>query len=481
MKVVRILLGLLAVLCVVLAVAVWRLPGPTEVTSAVSPLSLDEDALAQRLAGALRIPTISEASMHDAANFAELHDYLRKHYPAVFSSLKTRTFGESLLLEWPGQDASLMPALLAAHLDVVPAAPETLGRWTWPPYSGAVEDGYIWGRGAMDDKSSVLGWLEAAQILLEQGFQPQQTLYFAFGHDEEVGGEEGAAVIARALQDQGVRLAFVLDEGGVIGENLVAGVQRPVATLMTAEKGYVTYRLSTQAEGGHSSMPPPWTAVGRLARAVTRLQEQPMPARLVPPVDDMLTMLAPQMPLGQRVAIANRWLFEPLLLAILAGNPTTNALIRTTTAPTMIQGGVKENVLPDTATAMVNFRVLPGDTIEDVEAHMRAAIDDASVQIERVGDWSVQSAAVSSVESPVYRDLQLAVAAVFPDALAVPGLVVGATDARHYAAIADARFNFLPIRVGADDMARFHGINERIAVSNYADMVRFSVAFLVAR
>lgn len=481
MNVVRVLLGLVALLLVILAVGVWRLPSPAETSQQVVPLTLDETEVAHRLAGALQIPTVSEASLRDARQFTRFHAYLRSQYPQVFARLKVTEFGDSLLLEWPGQDATLAPALLAAHLDVVPAAPETLNQWTWPPFSGAINQGYIWGRGAMDDKSSLLGWMEAIALLLKQNFTPRQTVYFAFGHDEEIGGQNGAAVMTEALRQQGVRLEFVLDEGGVVGEKLVAGVDRPVATLMTAEKGYVTFKLSTKAEGGHSSMPPPWTAVGRLARAIARLEEHPMPARLVSPVNDMLTMLAPQMPLGQRVAIANRWLFEPVLLKILATNPTTNALIRTTTAPTMFNGGVKENVLPDTAAAMVNFRVLPGDTLEDVKSHIEMVVDDSAVQVERVGDWSAQSSVVSSIDNPVYRDLQQAVAAVFPDAIAAPGLVVGATDARHYASIADSRFNFLPIRVGKQDMPRFHGINERISVANYADVVRFSVAFLRMR
>ncbi|MGJ8670115.1 MAG: M20/M25/M40 family metallo-hydrolase, partial [Oceanococcus sp.] len=314
--------------------------------------------------------------------------------------------------------------------------------------------------------------------LIDQGFQPQQTLYFAFGHDEEIGGLKGAAVMAKALAKRDVELSFVLDEGGIISEGVVAGVERPVATLMTAEKGFASYRLNVTDAGGHSSMPPPLTAVGRIARAVARLDQQPMPARLTNPVTDMLDQLAPAMPFPQRLAIANRWLLETALLKALARTPATNAMTRTTTAATMLSGGVKDNVLPNAAEAVVNFRLLPGDSLETLENHIRNSIADSAVQITQVGDWANVASKVSSSNSVTFAVLQQSVIAVFPKAITVPGLVVGATDARHYADISKDRYNFLPIRLSAEDIERIHGIDERISVQGYADMVRFYIQFL---
>lgn len=471
----------LLTLVLVLAFNTARLPASSPAAVRGKLPTVDESALARRLAGAIRLPTISheDRARIDTLSFVELGTYLETQFPRVHQTLtRERVAGHSLLYRWTGADPGAAPLLFLAHLDVVPVEPGTEGQWQQPPFSGAIADGYIWGRGTLDDKASAVAWLEAVEALLASGFAPSRTLYFAFGHDEEVGGHEGAKAIAALLQSRGVEAEFVLDEGGAITQGIVAGIERPVASIMAAEKGYVSYRLRTRGAGGHSSMPPPQTAVGQLARAVARVQDHPLPARLGPPVTDMLDRLAPEMGLAQRVVVANRWLFEPLLLRLLARAPVTQAMTRTTTAPTMLRAGVKDNVLASEAEAVINFRLLPGDTLAGLEAHLRAVIDDAGVSLERLQGFDNEASPVSPTGTDAFRLLERSVQAVFPDAVVSTGLVVGGTDARHYQAVTRYRYNFLPVLLRPDDLARIHGTDERIGIEAYADMVRFYVRLL---
>ena len=479
----RLLLWVLAPLLLLAAAIIinaLRLEAPA---TATEPMVLPavEAAAVERLAGAIRIPTISTevGASADTAAFARLADYLQAQFPSVHAKLQREVIaGASLLYHWPGTDSGAAPVLLLAHLDVVPVEPGTENDWLHPPFSGAIADGHVWGRGTLDDKSSALGWMEAVEHLLAAGYIPQRSLYFAFGHDEEIGGQRGAQAMAALLAARGVRAEFLLDEGGAITQGVVAGLDRPVASIMVAEKGYVSFRLMATAQGGHSSMPPPQTAVGRLARAVARVQERPLPARLTPPVAAMLEGLAPEMPLANRVLIANRWLFEPLLLRALADAPVTNAMIRTTTAPTMLKAGIKDNVLPSEAQAVVNFRLLPGDRVADVEAHLREAIADDGIGIEILSGFTSEASTVSPIDTRAYRALHATVRDVFPEAVVVPGLVTGGTDARHYDAVAQTRYNFLPLLLQREDLARVHGSNERISVQGYLQLVQWYMRLL---
>lgn len=472
-----------AALIAVLAFHTVRLPPlPQPSPPADDPaVAVDADAAARRLSEAIRIPTISrgDGSPPDAAAFDALAALLVQHYPNAHRVLQREVIaGHSLLYSWRGRDAEASPVLLLAHLDVVPVEPASEGRWTHPPFAGVIADGFIWGRGALDDKASVLALLEAADALAASGWQPPRTVLFAFGHDEETWGH-GAQAIAATLAARGIRAAFLLDEGGALTSGIMPGVRRPVATIMAAEKGYASFRLTARATGGHSSQPPPDTAVSRLARALVRLQDHPLPARLAPPVDDMLERVAPAMSLVHRVAIANRWLFEPLLLHLLAAQPASNALIRTTTAPTMLSAGVKDNVLPAEAHAIVNFRLLPGDSADSVAAHIRTAVADDGISITPEGGFASDPSAVSDTDAPAWQHLAATTRAVFPDALVTTGLVLGATDARHYAGLYEQRYHFVPMLLDAVDLQRIHGTDERVSVAGHAQAIRWYRQMLV--
>lgn len=472
----RLFLALGAAIVAVAAVCLWRAgrlaPYAVE-TDPVDPAIAGADATTDRLAGALQFPTISnqEAGRFDPAPFLGLHAYLETAFPATHAALQREVVGEySLLFTWAGTDAALDPILLMGHLDVVPVEAEE--RWTHPPFSGTVADGYVWGRGTLDDKASVLAILEAVELLVGQGFRPRRTVYLAFGHDEEVGGGSGAGEISRLLQERAKRLAFLLDEGGVVAEGVVPGVQRPTAMIGVVEKGTVNVQLVVERPGGHSSMPPAHTAVGILSRAITRLEDNPMPARLTGVTERTFTLLAPEMGFLPRFFLANLWLFRPIVVGMMAQDERAAATLRTTTAATMIRGSPKSNVLPARAEAVVNFRIAPGDTPEDVVAHVQRVVNDTAVDVIPQGSGSRPSP-VADYESPEYGKLEKTIAQLFPGVVTVPFLMIAATDTRHYEPLTRNVFRFNPFVVNPDMVDGVHGTNERLRAGDFARGVRF--------
>lgn len=441
----------------------------------VTDIRIDTSAAAEHLARAVRFRTITkrDPARLDSSAYLGLHDYFEQAFPRVHRTLEKTTVSDlSLLYRWPGRDSSLAPVVLMAHLDVVPVEAETDTAWVHPPFSGTIADGYIWGRGALDDKASAVGILQAAEWLLRDGVQPERTVYLALGHDEEVGGARGAHRIADKLAARGDEPALVVDEGGAITVGAVPGVEKPVALIGVAEKGYLSLALTAQAEGGHSSMPPEKTSIGLLSEALLRLRDHPMPARLDGVTGHMFEYLGPEMGLAAQLAFANQWLTRPLIRMMLGRNPTTNAAIRTTTAPTIVEAGMKDNVVPTTARAVVNFRLLPSQSVGAVVQHVRETLGNLPIRMDTV--QSNEPPPVSAIESAPFRMVQRTIQQVTPGAvLAAPLLVPGTTDARHYAPYSDHVYRFVPFRLGPSDSERIHGIDERISFSDYATIVAF--------
>jgi carboxypeptidase PM20D1 len=430
---------------------------------------------AERLASAIRIRTISaeDETAFNAAAFADLHGYLQSAFPLVHSHLRREAVAKhSLLYTWPGSDPTLKPILLVGHMDVVPVEPGTEDEWQQEPFGGRISDGYVWGRGAIDNKSTVLGTLEAVEMLLGDGFRPTRTVYLAYGHDEEVGGTNGARAIAALLESRGVALEMVLDEGGVIGDGVLPGVTAPVALVGIAEKGFVTLELSARVPGGHSSLPPRQGAVGIVSAAIAKLDENPMPARLEGPTQELFNRIGPRFPMAQRAAFANLWLTRPLVTRQLESRPATNAMVRTTTAPTLFLAGTKDNVLPSFAKAVINFRILPGDSIASVVEHVQRVIGDDRVEIKVAGRFSAESSAVSSTTSTAFLSLERSIRSIAPDVVVAPYLVVVVTDARHYSNLSANILRFLPLRLSSRDLERMHGVNERIGIAEYESAIR---------
>jgi carboxypeptidase PM20D1 len=441
----------------------------------VPPQTLDTLAAGERLAGAVRFRTISFDGIPDASAdaFLALHEYLARQFPLVHQTLKLETVGKySLLYTWPGSDTSLDPVMFMAHQDVVPIASGTEDRWLHDPFGGVISDGYVWGRGSWDDKSNLTAVLEALETLIASGVKPKRTIILASGHDEEIGGKRGARAIAALLRERGVKPAFVIDEGQIITEGVVRGVTHPVAFVGLAEKGSATFLLTAEGQSAHSSMPSQHSVIGALGGAIYRLETDQMPAKLAGVVRESFETLAPEMSGFNRVMLSNLWLTEPLVRTRLEKQPSLNAILRTTTAPTIINGGNKANVMPGLAKAVVNFRILPGDTVASVERHVREVVADPSITVSRIGEGRNPSP-VSSSNSAAYGLISQAIRDTFPDVVVVPNLVVANTDARYMSALTPSVYRFVPIRAKLEDLARFHGTNERISLSNYAEEIRF--------
>lgn len=434
---------------------------------------VDAESAARRLAGALRYPTISwdDRTRFDADAFDALHGYLERTFPHVHRRLqRTVVNSHSLVYHLPGADPGLEPVLFMGHLDVVPVDPHTREQWRHDPFGGVIADGAVWGRGAVDDKLGVMAMLEAVELLARERWQPRRSLYLAFGHDEEVGGNDGAARIAAYFAERGTRFQFVLDEGGAVTQGVMEGVQAPVAVIGVAEKGWLNLELEVRAPGGHSSQPPPHTAVGILSRAIVRLENAPLPATL-----DFLHMtvdaIAQEMPFGLRLLFANQWLFEPLITHSLLRNPDDAAGLRTTTAATMITGSPKSNILPTVARAVVNFRVMPGETADSVRAAAARIIDDERVRLSPASHWDPSPA--SSTSSEGYRMIAQTIRGMDPGILVAPYLVRGGTDGRHFTGLSDHVYRFLMVPVDPQAVRRIHGIDEHVRISDYATAIRF--------
>lgn len=484
-KILFVVFATLGVLVAVLFARTLMLPAPVAPETSSEVRAVDGDAVAGRMAEAIRFRTIShqDRAAFDPAPFEGFVAWVESTYPSVASALTREIVNDhSLLYTWKGSDPELVPILLTGHHDVVPVIPGTEEKWAHPPFAGVVADGYVWGRGALDDKSAVIALLEAATLLVEEGFHPARTVYLAFGHDEEIGGRNGAGAIVEQLRSRGVQLAWSLDEGSFLMSGLFPGIEAPVASINVAEKGYVSIDLVATGEGGHSSMPPRQTAVGVLSAAIVALEAEPMPGGIEGLSEEMFDALAPYLPFGPRIVVANRWLFGGVLESVLSARPTTNAMVRTTTAPTMLSGSIKENVLPIEAVGTVNFRLHPRDTVEDVVAHVTAVVNDDRVEVRPRGAGGSASE-VSSATSEGFSTIGRAVRSVEPDAIVIPGLTIGGTDSRHYGQIADDAYRFNPMVVTTDDISGFHGTNERISIENlvrgtriYARLIELATA-----
>lgn len=432
----------------------------------------------QRLATALRIRTITKQNPAelDSVAFRTFFRHLQQAFPKVHATLDSESVnGLSRLYTWQGREPSLSPIVLMAHVDVVPI--ETRSAWTYPPFGGRIADGHVWGRGALDDKSSVVSILEAIEILLKRGVTPRRTVHVALGHDEEVGGTRGGRALAERITADGVSPALVVDEGGAITRGALPGLHTPLAVVGVAGKGYLSLELTAEQPGGHSSVPPTQTSIEVLNKALSRLQAEPLPARLSGVTGTMFDYLAPEMDLPMRTILANRWLSAPALRWVLNRRPATRAAVRTTTVPTRLDAGVKDNVIPSTARAVVNFRILPSQSVDGVVDHVQATLEGLPVQQEVLR--SADPPSVSDVGTPAFQMLQRTIGQVTADSVVVaPYLVPGRTDSDYYADDSDSVYRFVPYQLGPEDQSRIHGTNERISLKDYRTVVRFYVQLL---
>jgi len=474
-------IGLLAFAAVVLLVAVvlyrtatYEPPAAVDFSKVkLAPaVAVDTATAAEHLAQAVRIQTISHQDIadNDPTQWDALHAWLVATYPHAHAVMTREIVGPgALVYTWPGSDPSLAPIVLMAHQDVVPVSLGTEGQWKHPPFDGVIADGAVWGRGSVDDKGSLVSIFEAADQLAASGFKPRRTVIIVSGQDEETVGS-GAKAAAAYLAASGVKADWVLDEGmaTITDFPMASG---PIALIGIAEKGYATLQVTAPAKGGHSSAPPPETGVETLAKAVLAIAHHPFPLKFDGPGADMVRAVAPHANWPVRMAVANTWLFSPLLKSQIAATPAGAATLHTTIAPTMLKGSPKENVLPQDATAWINYRIAPGDTVDEVMARARDATRGLNVRLA----WATKAdnpSPVSSTSSEGWKTIA-ALASEGGKVPVAPALVTAATDSHSLIPVSSNIYRYQALAASIGDMEMIHGTNEHMTLDNLTRMVGF--------
>jgi carboxypeptidase PM20D1 len=469
------LLGALSALIVLLVLRAYTVFEDNQVVpdKAFQPLLLNETAVVERLASAIRFPTISyeESNKFDKSAFMGLHEFIETSYPLVHQHMRKTVIGEySLVYELPGASSTLKPVLFMGHIDVVPVDEATRSQWLHEPFSGDISDDAIWGRGALDDKVTVFALFEAMEHLLAKGLSPKRSVYFSFGHDEEIGGEQGAAQVADWFAEQNIQFEFVLDEGGAITRDLMVGTDKTVAVVGIAEKGYANVRLTINDDGGHSSQPPEHTAVGVLSQAIVKLENNQFPTDFQF-INKTFDKIGHYTDFPTRMAMSNLWLLSPLIEGVMLSKPSSAASIRTTTAATMVEGSSKSNILPTQAVGVINYRLMPGTSIADLIEHVTTTINDDRVNIDVY--MANEASKVSTMESMGYRLIEQTIRTMQNDTLVAPYLVQGGTDAKHFTALSDSIYRFMMVELNPKTLKQFHGVNEQIPIKDYLSAIQF--------
>lgn len=489
----RVGIGVALLLVVCLAIMVVRTLNATSHQARFAPFANNEwqqnftqayrsEVFETRLSQAIQFPTISfrpedkverpEEYANSINAFRGWQLYLETEYSEVFTKLSLEKINEhSLILHWPGARNDRRPILLIAHQDVVPAPTKTT-PWKEDPFGGKIDEEFIWGRGTLDDKASIIAILNTVEWLLASGFTPDRDIYFAFGHDEEIGGENGAAAMAKYFADKELEFAFVLDEGGVLYPGSGFGIDQDIALIGIAEKGFANLSVSVDSPGGHSSMPPKQTAIGELSAAIDEFDCHGFPASVSGVFEQMLDTLAPEMNFAYRLLMRNRWITSSLLKRVFAAKNSTNAFLRTSHAFTIIHGGTAANVLPNSVEATLNLRLLPGDTYESARDYVEAKISNPKVKVAVKGK-AVNPSLVSDPKTNEFSYVASVARTSFSKAVVTPYLVIGGTDARHYQSVSQNLYRFLPIYLDPDLLATMHGVDEKISRRGFRGMHEF--------
>ena len=470
-----ILLGLIAVFIFVVAFRALRFTPKAQPEVSTEEFKFDKDAAVNALAQLVRCKTISynDKSLEDDAEFDRLISLLPGLYPRVFDVCSVRQLPDrALLLRWPGKNHG-DPAVMMAHYDVVPVNEE---NWEKPPFAAILEDGVLWGRGTLDTKVTFNGIFSAANYLISKGFQPENDIYFAFSGGEEVNGN-GAPNIVQYFIDHHIQPAIVVDEGGAVVENVFPGVTQPCGLIGIAEKGMMNVQYRTVSAGGHASAPKPHTPVGVLAAACKKVEDHPFKAHIEGPAAKMFDTLGRYSSLLYRVIFANMWCFGWVidLLGRRSGGEM-NALVRTTSAFTQMEGSSARNVIPPEAKMVANMRLNPHDSVASALAYLKKAVDNKDVEITVLE--SFEPSPISEVDCPAWDKVAYAVANTWKGCIVAPYLMVQCSDSRHYGKISNHVYRFSAMDMTAEERATIHGNNERIRVESVAKAVEFYIRLM---
>jgi carboxypeptidase PM20D1 len=444
--------------------------------------NVDVKRAAEHLSGAISIPTVSypEWDLVDWSQFYRFHEFLEESYPLIHKPLSKEVISKaSLLYRWEGKNPSLEPIALLSHQDVVPVAPGTENDWEHPAFSGVNDGEYIWGRGALDMKNHLICVMEAVETLIEEGFEPERDVYLCFGHDEEVVASDhsGAKSIMETLKSRGVKLDSVLDEGGaILPVNIKGIINKNLAGIGIAEKGYADFEISINSRGGHSSQPPKHTALGQMADVIKDLENHQFKAKMLPFVSQLFSSIGRNTSYPARIVACNMGLLKPVIKAVMKKIPPAACMIRTTTAVTMSQGSPAANVLPQIASVTVNFRQMPGTTTADVEKHIRKVVRNKNINVKVLK--AKEASKFSPTDSRAFKVIEDLCVADNADNIVTPYLVMGGTDACFYEPICDNIYRFSPFYVNTDLLLCTHATNEKIPVSTLKQGVSFFKSYV---
>jgi carboxypeptidase PM20D1 len=441
----------------------------------MSVTSAAKSDAAKRLSEAIGFKTVSsvDANKVSLQEFMAFQAWLTLAYPKVHAAMERETFGPwGMLFRLRGRNPALKPIILLAHYDVVPA--ENPELWRFPPFEGRIEEGFVWGRGSLDMKNTLIAIMEAMEGLLGENFVAERGVIIAFGGDEEVGGSRGAASIAQRLAAERVEAEFLLDEGSAIAQGIYPFMKIPIGLIGLTEKGFLNLSITIAGKSGHASAPGKSTAAGKLARALTRLEQRPFPTRFTATLSLFLKKCSRHVPFFLRPFFAFPRIFWPILSSYFSKNPKTDALIRTTQAITMLQASPKENILPESAQAVVNLRIMPGESIAGTLKRVRDLMRPFGARVEIYHPEHMNEAMDESPEcSPAYEAIVAALKATMPEAVPIPCLVTVGTDTHHYEKITDNIYRFSAVVLDSRELASIHGVDERVSIENLLREIAF--------
>ncbi|MDD3129827.1 MAG: M20/M25/M40 family metallo-hydrolase [Candidatus Izemoplasmatales bacterium] len=467
-----IVLGILSLIVILLLIALVHTMF-VKVPKEEKPLDIDfskANSYAKRFSEMIKVKTISYNKKEDNyENFVKLKEVMKGLFPKVFETMEIKEFpGESLILKWSGKSSN-KPLVLMSHIDVVPAVDNA---WDYPPFSGKIVDGTIYGRGTLDTKSTVYCFYQACEELIESGYIPDNDVYLASSTDEETSGF-GASLTVEWLKDNGVKPFLVVDEGGTVLSDALPSMKRPMAVVGILEKGYVDIKLTAKSFGGHSSTPPKNTPIARLSKFVSDVEGKfPLKTKMIKEVETIFKNAAPAMSGINKYLFSNMWLFKGLLTWLLPKmSPFGRALLSTTIAFTMMKGSDAENVIPAEAYMIANLRTHPIQGVDESFMAIKKLAQKYDIEAEIIS--SREASSIVDINGEGYIYLEKTIKNTFPDAIVSPYVMLGGTDCRFYSEVSDAALRFSPVRMNNDELKKMHGNNESIRISVLVEAIHF--------